>query len=297
VGHFIARFTRAFSLAAVALVALAAFAAAAVASDWTPGKYMNQAMVRVMASTRKVTEKTKYGLDDASSCFIGAYMLEGNLVTTRIPLEGGTEYAFLAGGDDDVKDLDLYVYDADGDVVAKDEAKDSNPVVVFTPKESGKFKVVMKLVSTKDKGSFCAYATLRAGGFDVPTSNLAGAWGKLLGMCQRVYDKLGWAAFHDGDGELCLIGSIMTEGQTLTQGGIELEDRPYAFLGTADSQAQDIDIKLADTDGDIVAQDQESDATPVVLYSKGGKVALKLQDAKSKGPTLAMAAIVKLKEK
>ncbi len=70
-----------------------------------------------------------------------------------------------------------------------------------------------------------------------------------------------------------------------------------AFLGTADSRAQDIDIKIADSDGDIVAQDQEGDATPVVLYSKGGKVSLKLQDAKSKGATLAMAAIVKLNSK
>ena len=107
--------------------------------------------------------------------------------------------------------------DADGDVVAKDDAKDSNPVVVFTPKEDGKYKVVMKLVETKARGSFVAYALLRKGGYDVPSKNLKAAWERLLGMCEKINDKLGWAAFHDGDNELCVIGSIMKEGETLTQ--------------------------------------------------------------------------------
>jgi hypothetical protein len=191
--------------------------------------------------------------------------------------------------------MDLYLEDADGNVVAKDTETDSNPVVVFTPKEDGKYKIVMKLVSTKASSSFCCYATLRAGGFDVPVSNLAKASGRLLALCERINDKLGWAAFHDGDGELCLIGSIMSEGQTLTQGGFVLEDRPYAFVGTADDVAQDIDIKVTDSDGDVVASDQETDATPIVIYKKGGTVSIKLSDVKSKGPTLCMAAAVKLK--
>jgi hypothetical protein len=153
----------------------------------------------------------------------------------------------------------------------------------------------MKLVSTKATSSFCCYATLRNGGFDVPISNLAAASGRLLALCERINDKLGWAAFHDGDGELCLIGSIMSEGQTLSQGGFDLEDRPYAFVGTADDVAQDIDIKITNSDGDVLASDQESDATPIVIYKKGGTVSLKLSDAKSKGATLCMAAAVKLK--
>src|SRR5262249_54002903 len=157
------------------------------------------------------------------------------------------EYAFLGGGDDDTKDLDIYVEDDDGDVVAKDEANDANPVVVFTPKEDGKYRVKMKLVSSKASGSFACYATLRDGGFDVPVSNLASASGRLISLCERINDKLGPAYFHDGDGELCLLGSIMTEGQTLTQGGFELEDRPYAFVGTADDRAEDIDLKVVDS--------------------------------------------------
>lgn len=273
-------------------------AAPASAKEWVPGKYLDQAMTRVMESVRKVTEKTQYGLDDQSSCFIGAYLEEGKQVgAATIPLTGGTEYAFIGGGDDDVKDMDIYLTDADGDIVAKDTENDSNPVVVFTPKEDGKYKVVMKLVSTKAKGSFVAYALLRKGGYDVPTKNLKAAWERLLGMCEKINDKLGWAAFHDGADELCVIGSIMKPGETLTQGGIDLEDRPYAFVGAADGQAEDIDISVTDGDNEVLAKDQENDAIPLVLYTKGGTVKVKLTDVKSNGATLAMCAVVKLKSK
>lgn len=291
-------FARMFALAVVTLATLVVTAPASAKEEWAPGKYLDQAMTRVIASVRKVTDKTAYGLDDQSSCFIGAYLEEGKSVgAATIPLTGGIEYAFMAGGDDDVNDLDLELRDSDGEVVAKDVATDSNPVVVFTPKEDGKYKVVMKLVSTKAKGSFVAYALLRKGGYDVPIKNLQTAWAALLGMCEKINDKLGWAAFHDGDDELCVIGSIMKEGETLSQGGIDLADRPYAFVGAADGQATDIDISVVDGDGDVLAKDTENDAIPIVLYSKGGTVKVKLSDVKSKGATLAMVAVVKLKSK
>ena len=58
-----------------------------------------------------------------------------------------------------------------------------------------------------------------------------------------------------------------------------------------------MDIAVADSDGDVLAKDTENDAIPIVLYSKGGTVKLKLSDVKSKGASLVMAAVVKLKSK
>ncbi len=266
-------------------------------SEWTPGKYLKEALVRVMGSTRKLTQKTRYGLDDQSTCFIGAYMEVGANVVSRIPLKAGTQYAFLGGGDNDTKDLDLYVEDDDGNVLVKDDAADANPVVVFEPKEDGKYRIKMKLVSSTASGSFACYATLRDGGFDVPVSNLATATSRLLALCGKINDRLGPVYFHDGHGELCLIGSIMSQGQTLTQSGFVLQDRPYAFVGTADNRAEDIDLKVVDGDNDVVASDEEKDSTPIAVLPKGGRtVSLKLSDARSKGASLCLATALKLKK-
>src|SRR5262245_36495772 len=91
--------------AGAALLGVTALPTAATAEDeWQPGKYMTQALGRIMASTRNVTQKTKFGLDDGSSCFMGALLKVGKQAESAIPLKGGTEYAFIGGGDDDVND-------------------------------------------------------------------------------------------------------------------------------------------------------------------------------------------------
>jgi hypothetical protein len=41
-------------------------------------------------------------------------------------------------------DLDLFIYDANGNLIAKDEAEDNTPVCVWTPRWTGTFKIVVK---------------------------------------------------------------------------------------------------------------------------------------------------------
>lgn len=291
--HRLGRTAR-FVVPAVVLFSMLTAASVGAESEWRPGKYMSQAVNRVMASVRRVTEKTQFGLDDGSSCFIAGYLATDSQIGSSIPLKAGVQYAIIGGGDDDVTDLDLYLKDADGNIVARDVEKDSNPVVVFKPEEDGKFRVEMKLVSGKTKSSFCCYATLRDGGFDVPVSNLNSAYTRLMTLCGAVDKKIGSAAFQDDDGEIALIGTILKEGETLTQSGVDMQKRQYVVCATADGQAQDIDLKLLDSGDDVVESDTADDATPILIYSKGGTMKLKITDVKSKGATLAMAAVLRV---
>lgn len=285
-----------FLVPAVAALTLLTATQVGAESEWRPGKFMSQAINRVTGSVRKVTEKTQFGLDDGSSCFIAGYLAVDSEIGSGIPLKAGRTYAILGGGDDDVEDLDLYLKDSDGDIVARDVDKDANPVIVFKPEEDGRYRVVMKLASGKTKSSFCAYATLRDGGFDVPASNLNTAYTRLITLCTAIDKRIGSAAFHDDDGEIALIGTILKEGETLTQSGIDLQDQRYVMCAATDGRASDLDLKLLDSDDDVVESDTANDATPILIYSKGGTMKLKITDAKSKGATLAMAAILRVGE-
>lgn len=284
-----------YAALAVATLALAVPALPAPApNEWTPGTYMTQALAQVMASVRSVTEKTKYGLDDGSSCFMGALLKVGGQVVTGMPLKAGESYAFLGGGDDDTKDLDLYVQDANGKIVARDVDKDATPVVEFTPKEAGQYQVVLKLAEGASDSSFCAFATLRAGGFDVPTENLTTSAARLMALCRAIAEKTGGAGFLNVEGEWALIGTILVQGQALTQSGIDLPAGNHAFAAVGDTQAKDIDLALLAGNKQL-AEDTEDDPTPVVLYQGGGNVNLKISNAKSGGPSLTLAALLNTK--
>ena len=255
---------------------------------------MTQALARVMASARRVTEKTKYGLDDGSNCFMGALLKVGNHAVTTMPLQAGETYLFLGGGDDDTKDVDLYLEDANGKIVARDVEKDAVPVVEFTPKETGKYRVALKLAESSSKSSFCAFATLRAGGFDVPAQNLETSASRLMRLCRAIAEKTGGAGFLDTEGEWALVGTILKQGESLTQSGIDLPAGKHAFSAVGDTQAQDIDLALL-AENKQLAEDTEDDPTPILLYEGSGIVNLKISNTKSSGPSLTLAAVLNTK--
>lgn len=56
----------------------------------------------------------------------------------------GNEYAIYAAGDNRVKDIDLYLEDDEGNIIAQDITPKAFAMVVFTPQYSGTYFVIMR---------------------------------------------------------------------------------------------------------------------------------------------------------
>jgi hypothetical protein len=63
-------------------------------------------------------------------------------------LTGGKKYRFIAAGDADARDVDLEVQDANGKVVAKDVRTDPEAIVEFTPQNTGRYLVRIRLYAS-----------------------------------------------------------------------------------------------------------------------------------------------------
>jgi hypothetical protein len=56
----------------------------------------------------------------------------------------GTRYAFFAAGDQHIRDLDIYIYDMDGNLLAHDDTNSDTAIAVLAPRYTGQFKVIVK---------------------------------------------------------------------------------------------------------------------------------------------------------
>ncbi|OLC08512.1 MAG: hypothetical protein AUH42_01240 [Gemmatimonadetes bacterium 13_1_40CM_70_11] len=72
-----------------------------------------------------------------------------------ITLHPGTSYAFLAVCDEDCRDVDLRLFDPDGDEVDSDVGTDDWPIVKVTPSVTGKYQV--KVIMASCAGNPCYY--------------------------------------------------------------------------------------------------------------------------------------------
>ena len=69
-------------------------------------------------------------------------------------LHAGTQYAFLGVCDQDCTDIDLRLFDPDGDETDNDIGTDDWPVVKVTPQVTGKYKIKVIMVACKTSPCF-----------------------------------------------------------------------------------------------------------------------------------------------
>ena len=62
-------------------------------------------------------------------------------------LSSSDEYVFGGFCDEDCDDLDLYLYDEDGNEIDNDTEEDDFPVITFSPRESGRYKIEVAMYS------------------------------------------------------------------------------------------------------------------------------------------------------
>ena len=67
----------------------------------------------------------------------------GQFYRYPVTLYRGRRYALFAAGDNNINDLDVYLYDEDGDLVVSDDARDNMPGVFFAPAYSGLYYLVV----------------------------------------------------------------------------------------------------------------------------------------------------------
>ena len=62
-------------------------------------------------------------------------------------LNSENEYLIKAFCDEDCDDLDLYLYDEDGDELESDELEDDYPIIYFSPRYSGRYEIEVSMYS------------------------------------------------------------------------------------------------------------------------------------------------------
>lgn len=68
-----------------------------------------------------------------------------------VTLYAGNEYRIETCGDDSVTNLDVLLYDTEGNILVRDKTDDRQPSFTYTPKETSTFYVVTYLRGVKEK--------------------------------------------------------------------------------------------------------------------------------------------------
>ncbi|MBD0266992.1 hypothetical protein [Pseudanabaena sp. FACHB-2040] len=122
---------RALACAALVSGTVLLFPLAGVAQD---GYYVRQVQSRLMNLASRM------GYEPVADPYV-SLLGRDTYDSTTYYLEAGISYLVMATCDEDCLDLDLELYDAEGNLLTYDDAVDPTPMVTFTPEVSGPYTV------------------------------------------------------------------------------------------------------------------------------------------------------------
>ena len=136
-------------IAVVVILALASGTPSARAQ----GEYQWRTRVET-ALTNSAKSLTAQGYEHVRETLIGSlHDSENDSIT--LTLHAGKKYALVGVCDSDCKDLDLVLYDANGDQIDSDIQNDDVPIVQVTPRETQRYRV--KVIMANCQMSPCWY--------------------------------------------------------------------------------------------------------------------------------------------
>lgn len=87
---------------------------------------------------------------------------EGEAKELSFSATGGKVYRVAGAGDANSQDLDLCVYDGSGQELACDTGTDNIPLVTFTAKSTGRYRVVLTAYRISGNSTFAGMVLLRS---------------------------------------------------------------------------------------------------------------------------------------
>jgi hypothetical protein len=102
-----------------------------------------EALVRTqLAEAGEVATRNGYSM--SHEIFMGRLDDDAN-ESLNIPLDGGTQYMLVGVCDQDCSDMDLVIYDPNGNEVDNDLLEDDNPVLQLAPRSDGRYRVKVSI--------------------------------------------------------------------------------------------------------------------------------------------------------
>ena len=236
----------------------------------------------------------------------GTLLRAGQRVEETFELRQGQQYVFLAGGDDDANDVDLYLYDASGNLVVKDSHRDRSALMQFRAPRTARYRVVLSVDKSGPRGAFCAMSVLtrdRSHSFEMRAESLLDTLVRLeasfLILEKALRENLNQdlhLQFHSGNNTWLLMGAILNHKSSVSSDPKRFPSGEYIGITLGEESCSDANLYINDASGRQLLRGTDTQSFSFVAFNggSGDPLSLQMENAYSRRPSLLLTAVLRI---
>lgn len=261
--------------------------------EWAPGIYMQQAVNNVFDKASLMSALSEFSWS-SDLCLAGGILDVGNTLALEVELKEGEAYTFVGGGDEDVRDLDMFIVDRNENIIASDIEDDDTPIPDFVAPYSGRYSIRMQLISGDAPTSFVALSLLRKKGVALVEDQYLRTSDKFFAAGGSVHSVSSGVKWHDAKNQWCLFGVLLESKSDWTIENMFLDSADHYLFASAGESVDNVDLKLIDDNNKVIAEDLDDDAYPILETATVSSLryTLKITNVKSSERSLILVGIV-----
>ncbi len=262
-------------------------------AEWTAGIHLREALNNTLAKAIIVNHQTDFKFREGTA-FLATSLDKGQNISYPLQLKAYHKYAFIGGGDRNLKNCKLYLQ-KDGKTYAKDTEEDETALIAFTPLESGNYQLICEFADGASTQSFIALALMvEKVGYDISAEDLDEAINRIINFGSLIDRQFG-AKIYNQSNQWSLYGTLLSSGTKITIGQLNGGSGKHYAIAAGPSRLIDADLQITDQlSGKILKEDRKNDATPAVDFStqRNKTYQLTVVNVKSNGPSVIITLLL-----
>lgn len=190
----------------------------------------------------------------------------GETRTLELTLRQNINYAFIATSGNEVTDVDLYLLDAEGNVLVKDQESDGTPILEFRVSSTGNYRVQVHVAASNTISNFVALSLLQSSGQPVIEGDYRLLNNRFFTASQGLLSATESLRWLDDSDNWSILGFSVQNNEPVDLSNLRLPPNRYQIAGSADLQFRNLFLYLANMKGEIVAQSNAKTPFPFLEF-------------------------------
>lgn len=210
----------------------------------------------------------------------------GKSRTLRLALRQNVSYTFIASAAVATVDLDMYVRDSGGKVIAQDQERDGTPILEFRVPRTGNYALQLHLAAGDTAGTAVAVGLLQTGGYSIPKDDYHTLSARFFTAVDFFFTQAEGvsAQWVECPSAWPVMGVLLAEGVPLDLEALRLPTGFCRLAATAGPDVRGATLLLANQTGEIVSRSAVRTTAPWLAFQAAAteEYTLRILPAKSR---------------